>query len=327
MFRKNLLISGALFFVLLIPILGVGVHEYRTFDTNITQQVFLQRTTVASLAASAIKLKLDSLVKLDQLYATDPDLSSAVAQANWTKARSIIAILLQDKAHYDYYVDRILLLDASGTVQVAFPGISQEGIGRPDDAISEWYGPIVNNGDASFVSDVYKRSVSPRTNSIEILVPIKQGTVLVGVAELTIPINEFSDFVSDTSIGSTGFIYIVDRNGHIISNPQYPSRGPIVDYSTVSIVQSVMHGESGAELFHNPIAQQDRVVAYQPVPIYEWGVVAQEPSSDAFAPRNTILKDVLYTIISFCLIDLIASSLVFYFLSRRTSPKRTNKKK
>ena len=164
---------------------------------------------------------------------TDPGIIAGVSDGDWPAAKAALVALGNNPNNYDYYIDRMILLDASGTVQVAYPGIAPAGIGKTDDAYNEWYGPLVQNGAASYVTDVYTRSVAPQTNLVEILAPIRNAGTLVGFFELTIPINEFSDFGKDADPGSTGFAYFVNRVGDIITHPKYSSDGPIINYSSL----------------------------------------------------------------------------------------------
>lgn len=315
--QRTLIVGIIVFLAFFIPTLIVGIFYYRNFNENLTKQVFDQRETVASLTASAVRVKLQQLTAIAQIYASQPDVISDVAAGNWDSAKSVIINLQNDPKNYNYYIGRFLLVDVQGNVQVAFPGIANEGIGQPDNALNEWKAPILENGADSFVSDVFQRSVYPKNNHIEILVPIRKASVLVGVAEITVPINEFSDYGKDIDIGSDGFAYIVDRLGHIVTHPKYASDGPIVDYSSLPVIQEVMRGQSGAAIVYNPIERVERAVAYEPVPVYGWGIVAQEPVNEAFETRDGILRNVIYLIVFLGLIELVAVCGIFFLTRRR----------
>lgn len=324
---KNVTIAALLFLVLFIPTIIIGLYYYQSINTNLTNQVFSQRTTVASLSASAIKVKLDQLSALTIQYATAPAIVSEAGNGDWQGVKNTVINLENNPQYYDYYIDRILVLDATGTVQGAYPGIAAAGIGKPDDAIAEWYGPLVQDGASSFVSNVYTRSVAPNTNQIEILAPIKNGSQITGFIELDIPINEFSDFCQDANIGSDGYVYIVDRLGQIVSSPKYSSNGSIVNYSTHSVVQAVISGASGTAVGYNTLEAQNRVVAYQPVPTYGWGVVATEPTDEAFASRDSILHDIRTLLIFFSVIELIFALLMLYLFDHPHKTRLPKSKK
>ena len=318
---------GLLVFVILfVPTLIFGIYYYGQIDQNLTQQVYSQRTTAAALSAGAISAKLTGLIMLADKYATEPSLISAMSEGNWVGARQAVSNLENNPGYYNYYIDRVYLDSPSGTVEAAYPGITS-GVGVPDVAVQEWYQPIVGEGQGSFVSDVFKRYATSTTSFVEVLVPVKSADTVVGVFSFTVPINEFSDYVADVNIGSTGFIYIVDRKGHIVSHPKYPSYGPIVDYSSLPVVQAVMAGQSGQGTFYNSFEQQNRVVAYQPVPTYGWGVIAQEPVNDAFATRNAILHDIIFLILAFSFVELLFGLLLAWIVDRKPAAKKRTAKR
>jgi hypothetical protein len=312
--RRDIIIAIVVFLVLFIPTLVAGILYYRSVSATSTQGVYDQRETAASLAASAVRIKLQQLTAIVQIYASEPEIIADVAAHNWNGAKSVIMNLQNDPKNYDYYIGRFLLLDTQGNVKIAYPGISSEGIGQPDDAISEIKGPILENGADSFVTDVFQRSVYPKNNHIEILVPVRKASVMVGVMEVTIPINEFSDFGKDIDIGNDGFVYIVDRLGHIITHPKYSSDGPIIDYSSIPTIQKVMQGQSGATIAYNSIEREERVAAYEPVPTYGWGIISQEPVSGAFATRDGILYSVIYMIAALGALELISAGSILFLL-------------
>jgi len=313
--RKGVVIASIVFLVLFVPTLITGIFYYQSFNKNLTQEVFSQRKTVASLTASAIGLKLQQLTSIVQIYASQPEVINDVAAGNWSAAKNVIINLQNDPRDYDYFIGRFLLADTQGNIKVVFPGIADEGIGQPDDAFSEWKTPILENGADSFVSDVFQRSVYPKNNHIEVLVPIRKASVLVGVAGITVPINEFSDYGKDIDLGSNGFAYVVDRLGHIITHPKYASDGPIIDYSSIPVVQKLMQGQSGTAIAYNPIERVERVAAYEPIPTYGWGIISQEPVKDAFETRDGILLQVIYLIIAISLIELAIACGILFLVS------------
>lgn len=305
--KKSIAFFAAIaFLILFVPTLTVGVLNYQSIGADMTKQVFDQRETVASLAASSVRLKLNKLVAIAETYASQPGVITDAASGNWNGARNLIIDLQNNPANYDSFIGRFLLLDKHGNVTVSFPGITSSAIGNPDVAIAEFSAPILQGNEDVFVSDVFQRGSSMNSNHIEILVPMRRASTLVGIVELSIPINEFSDFGKDVDVGDYGFVYLVDRTGHIISHPKYSSDGPIIDYSSLPIIQKLISGQSGVAINYNPFERQERAVAYEPVPAYGWGIVAQEPVAEAFAPRDSILQYIVYLIVALGLVELVA---------------------
>lgn len=315
--KANIVLGGVVFLILAIPTFILGVYYYRNANDDLTKQLFSRREIVAGLSASAIKIKLDHLVEIAELYASQDNIRNRVAAKDWGGATNSVILDLSNRVEfYDFFVDRILLIDAEGIVRDAFPRL-YGGIGQKDVAFDEWAAPILKNGQKSFVSNVHKRIAAPRVSIVEVLAPITKNSKIVGAVALQIPINEFSDFGKDIEVGSRGFAYFVDRLGQIVSHPKYSSDGPIVDFSGVPSVQKLMRGEEGVEILYNQIEREERISAYQIVPVYGWGVVAVEPTKDAFETRDGILYNILLLIAIIFLIDLMIAILIYRSLGGR----------
>lgn len=314
---KKIVFAIVLFLVFFIPSLCVGIYYYQQINKSMTDSVFAQRETIAQLTASAVQVRINKLIGIAETYASGPGVAQSVVAGNWTKAKDDVINLQNDPLNYDYFIGRFALLDSKGNVEVSFPGISNDGIGKPDEGLSQFEGPILQNGVASFVSNVTRRAVYPHTIHIEIFAPIVQASATVGVVEVSIPINEFSEFGTNVDVGDEGFVYIVDGLGQIISHPKYSPDNAIVDYSSLPVVQSVIQGQSGAGISYNSIEHQEVVAAYEPIAKYGWGVVAQDPVSDAFANRDAILQDIVYIIAAAGAIELIAALFILVFLTRK----------
>ena len=316
--KRGLALAGVIFIVLALPTIFLGTSYYRSYATELTDQVYSERKLVAALSASALRLKLNRLVALATLYASQRNFQNAVAGKRWDDAIEIIKKLEgSDPAFYDYYVDRMFLLDTDGIIMKAFPAISEKSIGLRDKVFTDWVGPLVRDRGTAYVSNVHKRDSVPRLNIVKVLVPIEHGTALAGILRLDIPLNNFSDFGKDVDVGDNGFVYFVDRLGQIVSHPKFSSDGPIVDFSSVPAVNRALHDTPGVDVFFNPIERQERVSAYQTVSDYGWGVVAQEPAADAFEGRDAILGRVMWFVIGLCAIELILAYGVSRALTHR----------
>ncbi|MDO8536691.1 MAG: ATP-binding protein, partial [bacterium] len=87
-------------------------------------------------------------------------------------------------------------------------------------------------------------------------------------------------------VGPAGFVYIVDQRGHLIAHPTLLPADDIVDFSLVPAVQKALKGDRGVEILFNPVENEKRLSAYEPVPHYGWGVVVVQPTRTAFIERN-----------------------------------------
>lgn len=82
-------------------------------------------------------------------------------------------------------------------------------------------------------------------------------------------------------IGAHGIAYIVDGNGEIIAHPDVSRIGE--DLSQHEGIAEVIRGESGAT-FHHAADGSELVVGYTPIALTNWGLIVEEPWSDAIDP-------------------------------------------
>ena len=125
------LISGTLFLLLAIPTIAIGGHYYEIFNAKMTSDVFTQRQTVASLSATAIQIKIEQLATISMDIAQNPSISNELEHGNWVGAKDNVKKLLDTSSNYNFYIDRAIFLDTSGTIQSAFPAVSTRTIGMP----------------------------------------------------------------------------------------------------------------------------------------------------------------------------------------------------
>lgn len=308
--QKKLFVSTIVFLILFLPTLIFGIYYYRSVNDTMTGVAILQRQTVASLSASAIKLKLDHIVGVAQAFAANKQVKLLVSEGQWEEAISECEILSNQEPFYDYYIDRIKLLDTKGNVWAAFPKLNG-GVGGVDTTIGEWLSSLLAGKEEFYVSNAYSRTAEPRINVVEVIVPVVNNNSIIGIIALQVPINDFSDFGKDVGLGSNGFAYIVDRLGHIIAHPKISSDGPIFDYSSIPAVKNFMQGREEAIIAYNTIEQQERLSVDAIVPIYGWGVISTESAQEAFQGRDSILSQIIYLIVIFSMVELVIAFLAF----------------
>ena len=310
--------------VLILPTVIIGIYYYRDFRLRLTDAVLEQHRTLADLSASSLKVRLDSIGKIAKSLATEEALQSSVKKGNWNDAILRAEDLSNQVDYYDPFIDRILLIDSSGTIEAAYPRLFGS-VGAQSTSFQEWEAPIVA-GKEFYVTNVYKRKAMPTINVVGVVAPVKTASTTIGFVLLQIPTNNFSDLGKYVDVGRDGFAYFFDRLGHIIAHPKFSSDGPIVDYSAVPAVNKAIHGEEGVEVLYNPIERQERVSAYEQVPDYGWGVVAQDPSAEAFADRDSILIGIAILTAIVSLIELCVAALTWELIDEYSTNGSSAKK-
>lgn len=127
--------------------------------------------------------------------------------------------------------------------------------------------------------------------------------------------------ILDTLLGSHfykdgTYVYVVDRNKHIIYHPDERRIGDQVTNNDV--INAVIRGESGTAPVINSKGVE-MLAGYAVIPSSGWGIVAQRPKATTLAPLNKLMRSVLYKTLPIALLML----LVIWWSARRiASPLR-----
>jgi signal transduction histidine kinase len=289
----------------------VAVESYRSIDRELTAATTSRRSSLSYLAATTLTEKLDRMVDVGVSLATRVRFRDLVAQGNWTEAVKIMAGVPKDFPA----IARIFLSDPSG-IQMADVPEDPAMRGR-DFSYRDWYKGVTANW-KPYISPVYKRAARPQINIIAVAVPIKsQAGENIGILVLQVKIESFFAWLGEVDFGPGGHLYVVDPVGTVAFHPAVPPDAETVSFADFPLVQRVLAGERGQEIAKDPLSDVNNLVAFEPMPKYGWGVVAQQPLDEAFATRNAQLHRVL---IAYGLIALI--SLVAMYLGVRTLNQR-----
>jgi methyl-accepting chemotaxis protein len=313
--KKAIIIAVIVFIVIMIiPVVLMGIYA-ETYNSLTTQEITKEQT-LTDLAALALKVKLDRLVGIASSLAASPNLASDVGAGNWTDAADVARDLENNVNYYDPFIDRVIVFDASGTQQAAYPALSG-GLGT-NASSSAWYKALIGGGQQSYVSDVVKRTSIPQIQVVNIAVPVQSQNGIGGFVVLQIPTNNFLEFGENLSLGTYGFAYVVDSSGNIVAHPKFSGdNDSVVNYSSVPEVKKVIAGNSGTDIVVGGGYDEKSIVTYKPVENYGWGVITQELYSEAFATRSGILLELMILIIVLVVMDILVAYLVFRWVLSR----------
>lgn len=311
-----------LLFVL--PGFALVLFSYTRFYSGTTAAVVEQKKMLAHLAANSVYDRLNAIVELGTSFASRPLVVEAVDRGDWPAAMRILANI---PATFPY-IDRIVLYDLDAVIRADVP--SDPGVigqGRTD---KPWYAGIIKNWQP-YISPVYRRGATPRMNLIAATFPIRknagaaglhtaaQGPV-IGILQLQLRLELFQEWVQRSGLDAGAMVYIVDQRGHIVAHPRIENLEVNIDFSGVPAVRKLLQGRSGAEFSYNPVEQQERFVAYEPVRQYDWGVVVAQPAAMAFHERGTILRVLQIIYLLFVGLTALTAFFIVYamILSRRS---------
>ena len=129
------------------------------------------------------------------------------------------------------------------------------------------------------------------------------------------------DNILDTLLGSHyyqdgTYVYVVDRNKHIIYHPDNHRVGDQVINNDV--INAVIRGESGTAPVVNSKGVE-MLAGYAVIPASGWGIVAQRPQAATLAPLNKLMRSVLYKTLPIALLMLV---IIWWSARRIASPLR-----
>jgi signal transduction histidine kinase len=164
-------------------------------------------------------------------------------------------------------------------------------------------------------------------NVVAVAIPIKtEHQEILGILVLQVRLDTLFEWTKGIDVGPLGFAYFVDKKGHVAAHPSFSPQGEIVDYSKVPAVQKVLQGKRGVEIAFNPVEKEERIAAYEPVPGYGWGVIAQQPTLTAFVARDSNLRGILIAYGSISLLSAVLAYLIVRaFTERKRAEEQTRK--
>jgi len=312
---KHWPITLAVFLTIVSPVILLAAFSYRQTHRELTSSTLSRRQAITYLAAATLREKLDHLTDVGLSLATRARFRQLISEGKWDKAVQILRTVPTDFPS----IDRVFLADPSATLMADTPELP--GVRGRNFAFRDWYQGVSSNWEP-YVSEVYKRAAEPRYNVIAIAIPIKaEDQKIIGILALQVPLNILTKWTESIDVGPSGFVFFVDRRGRIAAGPQSSPQGEIVDYSSLPAVQKVLRGERGVEILIDPVENEERVVAYEPVVGYGWGAIAEQPAVNAFAVRDSQLSRNLVVYGFFCLFSGVLSYSMIHIITQRKRTK------
>lgn len=116
---------------------------------------------------------------------------------------------------------------------------------------------------------------------IVIAQPIKNNQQeIIGAIFVTIELDTVIDQINQTKIGQTGYIYLVNSQGHILQHPDSERIRWGQDVSKWAPVKAVMGQQTGWTTYE--VNDQKKIAAYSYIQNTGWGLVVEQPVNEAF---------------------------------------------
>jgi GAF domain-containing protein/HAMP domain-containing protein len=235
---------------------------------------------------------------------------------------------------------------------IYYPNIDLASVVPPDFDVTSrpWYvnaSPAQNPGKKSVWSDPYLDAALHGLVVTTSTPVIDAGGNFRGVVAMDIQLNRISDLVSNIKVGKTGYALLIDKDKRLIAMPAVGyidlgfnattvPLGEVLDASKLTSIPSGLFkifsntaaGNSGIDTIK--IGGVDRLVAYDPIPEVNYGLVIIVPSNellaDAITARQQITQETANTTSSsfFLVIAILVGALIITIVigNSLTSPLR-----
>ncbi|VBB07109.1 Hypothetical protein LUCI_2353 [Lucifera butyrica] len=176
-------------------------------------------------------------------------------------------------------ISTFIISDANGMQTVRTQGKNTENSKR------DYFVKLLHGADFS-ISDV-QIGHSTGKASLVLAVPIRDNRQnVIGALLGVVDFEKLSQKVLDTRYGKSGYAFLVDRKGKIIVHPNQELMQKMVDVSNLAPVQAVLSGKSGAVSYETK--DGEKLSGFCNVPLSGWGVVVQQPKSEAVAEATKV---------------------------------------
>jgi hypothetical protein len=304
--RFSKIFARAILILLIVsPVLFLSAYGYWRMNREFTELIMNRRSAIAHLSAMILKEKFDRILDVGTSLATRVQFRTLIREGKWTEAIKILEKVPADLP----YIERVFLTTSDGTLMSDFP--MAEGVRGKNFSDRDWYRGVSKEW-KPYISEAYKRAAKPQVNVIAGAVPIKDGDRITGILVLQLNVAKFLEWNQLDGLGDTGFVYFVDHHGNAAIHPKFSIQEELVDFSHVPAVEKVLKGEKGVIIAVNPIEKEERISAFEPVPGYRWGAIAQQPTQEAFIPLRQAMREQLWIYVPMLLI----TSLLGYFVIR-----------
>ncbi|MBU6500257.1 MAG: sensor histidine kinase [Patescibacteria group bacterium] len=169
--------------------------------------------------------------------------------------------------------------------------------GVPDDQLKDWSGSPELSSAHTGIDYFGAAHFTGKGPVMEIAGPnVNNGNVPISAVVADVNLSQLQDIVKETSLGASGYVYLVDDSGELIGG--MPNTTSSIDLRNTAIVSAVISGEnflgaSAQERYLNHFGAEV-VAAARYLPEFKWGLIAEWPTSEADASVNDILyKNIL----------------------------------
>jgi len=282
---QRLLLIGFLI-IALVPVGFLAYKLYQQAWDNAWREINEKHLLLAQNLASPISIYVNDHRDFLGLIA---DHISNVDNLSHTVNKGLIRQDLDNALKHMQGIRSLSLIGMGGSIDILSqrdPSIA--GVDRTVFSNEACY--LISRDTATWALSGIKRSPISGDPTIILSQPVKfrDGRVsAVLLAELRIDLIE--KIRRNIHFGEKGHSAIVDKTGHVIAHPNPEWMQEIRDLSHLSVIQSMMAGETGVTEFYSPFVKQHMVAGYTAVPDIGWGIMVPQPRREIEQQVNALL--------------------------------------
>lgn len=265
-----------LFLLMLLPISVLAYFSIVPYSQSLEEQILSGNLATAREVSYLVEEHFNWSIKVGSYFVSTPRLVYSVENRDIGGVTERLALLLASVPD----IDRAYITTPEGILWVDYPPNPE--VWGKNHSYRDWY-KGVSRGWQPYVSEVYMRETLEPRYVVSVAIPVRNESRVIGIVVMQHRIETIWKWVAPVRLGKTGIIYIVDKNGRIVAHPREDPRQP-PNYSSIPIVGKVLHGGEGVEEVYSPFENEKMLSAYVPVRSMGMGVIAQQPTEEAFSP-------------------------------------------
>jgi putative methionine-R-sulfoxide reductase with GAF domain len=271
-----------LFILMLLPISVMAYFSIIPYSQSLQSQIEAGNLATAREVSYLVGEHFNWSKKVGNYFVSTPMLVRSVEYMDRDSVSERLSLFLASVPD----IDRAYLTTPEGVLWVDYPPNPEAwGMNLSE---RDWYKGVSRNWQP-YVSEVYLREIVDPRYVVSVAIPVMNSSSVIGIVVMQHRLETVQRWVSPVRLGKSGVIYIVDKNGRIVAHPTQDPNQPS-DYSSMPIVRKVLLGMEGVEEVYDPVENKTMLSAYVPVRGMGMGVIAQQPTEEAFSPIELHIK-------------------------------------
>jgi signal transduction histidine kinase len=303
--RNRLFRKYAAYFVVLV--LGVLIAS------GAVALSFSYQETRATLAAVHREKAVSAAIRIEQFLR---DIEQNIA---WTETPPGRTAPSYDQRYIDFLkflrqvpaITDIAWIDANGREQIRASRLTMDRVGGGEDRSRDARFLVPKPGQPYFSSVYFHKETEPY-----LTVAVNSGRKHAGVTAVEVNLKFVWDVISRIRVGETGYAYVVDDRGQLVSHPDISLVLQKSDLSALPQVQAALaaratSSEGDPELIEALDTRgRPMLAAYAPIAPIGWSVLVEQPLNEAYAPLYHSLMRTGFLLLLGLIVAVVASLLL-----------------